>query len=126
MKNSFPFFIILSIVFLGGCQNKLTPKVIEVPISQESPKKIEALGEKAYAKLSIEGMTCAIGCAVTIEKKLQRTSGIVSAKVDFESNTGWVTYDATMLNLDGISSVVKSTGTSYSISKIISLESTIH
>lgn len=126
MKNSFPFFIILSIVFLGGCQNKLTPKVIEVPISQESPKKIEALGEKAYAKLSIEGMTCAIGCAVTIEKKLQRTSGIVSAKVDFESNTGWVTYDATMLNLDGISSVVKSTGTSYSVSKIISLESAIH
>jgi|TARA_B110000467_G_scaffold7126_1_gene6303 mercuric ion binding protein len=126
MKNSFSFFIILSIVFLWGCQNKLVPKVIEVPISQESPKKIEALGEKAYAKLSIEGMTCAIGCAVTIEKKLQRTSGIVSAKVDFESNTGWVTYDATMLNLDGISSVVKSTGTSYSVSKIISLESTIH
>jgi len=126
LKNSFSFFITLSIVFLGGCQNKLTPKVIEVPISQESPKKIEALGEKAYAKLSIEGMTCAIGCAVTIEKKLQRTSGIVSAKVDFESNTGWVTYDATMLNLDGISSVVKSTGTSYSVSKIISLESTIH
>ena len=126
MKNSFSFFIILSIVFLWGCQNKLAPKVIEVPISQESPKKIEALGEKAYAKLSIEGMTCAIGCAVTIEKKLQRTSGIVSAKVDFETNTGWVTYDATMLNLDGISSVVKSTGTSYSVSKIISLESTIH
>ena len=126
MKNSFSFFIILSIVFLWGCQNKLVPKVIEVPISQESPKKIEALGEKAYAKLSIEGMTCAIGCAVTIEKKLQRTSGIVSAKVDFESNTGWVTYDATMLNLDGISSVVKSTGTSYSVSKIISLESIIH
>ena len=126
MKNSFPFFIILSIVLLGGCQNKLTPKVIEVPISQESPKKIEALGEKAYAKLSIEGMTCAIGCAVTIEKKLQRTSGIVSAKVDFESNTGWVTYDATMLNLDKISSIVKSTGASYSVSKIISLESTIH
>ena len=126
MKNSFSFFIILSIVFLWGCQNKLVPKVIEVPISQESPKKIEALGEKAYAKLSIEGMTCAIGCAVTIEKKLQRTSGIVSAKVDFESNTGWVTYDATMLNLDKISSVVKSTGASYSVSKIISLESIIH
>jgi Cu+-exporting ATPase len=126
MKNSFSFFIILSIVFLWGCQNKLVPKVIEVPISQESPKKIEALGEKAYAKLSIEGMTCAIGCAVTIEKKLQRTSGIVSAKVDFETNTGWVTYDATMLNLDKISSVVKSTGASYSVSKIISLESIIH
>ena len=126
MKNSFSFFIILSIVFLWGCQNKLVPKVIEVPISQESPKKIEALGEKAYAKLSIEGMTCAIGCAVTIEKKLQRTSGIVSAKVDFETNTGWVTYDATMLNLDKISSVVKSSGTTYSVSEIVSLDRTIH
>jgi len=111
---------------LWGCQNKLVPKVIEVPISQEIPKKIEALGEKAYAKLSIEGMTCAIGCAVTIENKLQRTYGIVSAKVDFETNTGWVTYDATMLNLDKISSVVKSTGASYSVSKIICLESIIH
>ena len=126
MKNYFFFFIILSVVFFGGCQNKLKPKVIEIPIFQESSKKIEALEKEAYAKLSIEGMTCAIGCAVTIEKKLQRTSGIVSAKVDFETNTGWVTYDATMLNLDGISSVVKSTGTSYSVSKIISLESTIH
>ena len=126
MKNSFFFYIILSIVFFWGCQNKLTSKVIEVQISQESPKKIKALGEEAYAKLSIEGMTCAIGCAVTIEKKLQRTYGIVSAKVDFETNTGWVTYDATMLNLDKISSVVKSTGVSYSVSKIISLESIIH
>ena len=126
MKNSFSFFIILSIVFLWGCQNKLVPKVIEVPISQESPKKIEALGEKAYAKLSIEGMTCAIGCAVTIEKKLQRTYGIVSAKVDFETNTGWVTYDANLLNLDEISSIVKSTGTTYSVSEIISLDRTIH
>ena len=126
MKNSFPFFIILSIVLLGGCQNKLTSKVIEVQISQESPKKIKALGEEAYAKLSIEGMTCAIGCAVTIEKKLQKTPGIVSAKVDFETNTGWVTYNTTMLNLDKISSVVKSTGTAYSVSEIISLNSTIH
>ena len=71
-------------------------------------------------------MTCAIGCAATIEKRLQKTSGIVSAKVDFETNTGWVTYDATMLNLDKISSVVKSTGASYSVSKIISLENIIH
>ena len=126
MKNSFFFYIILSIVFFGGCQNKLTSKVIEVQISQESPKKIKALGEEAYAKLSIEGMTCAIGCAVTIEKKLQKTPGIVSAKVDFETNTGWVTYNTTMLNLDKISLVVKSTGTAYSVSEIISLNSTIH
>ena len=126
MKNSFFFYIILSIVFFWGCQNKLTSKVIEVQISQESPKKIKALGEEAYAKLSIEGMTCAIGCAVTIEKKLQKTPGIVSAKVDFETNTGWVTYNTTMLNLDKISLVVKSTGTAYSVSEIISLNSTIH
>jgi Cu+-exporting ATPase len=126
VKNSFFFFIIFSIVFWGGCQNKLKPKVIEIQISQEIPKKTEALGEEAYAKLSIDGMTCAIGCAATIEKKLQKTSGIISAKVDFKTNTGWVTYNATMLNLDEISLVVKSIGTTYSVSEIISLESTIH
>tara|TARA_B100000767_G_scaffold85996_1_gene82673 strand:+ start:1080 stop:1394 length:315 start_codon:yes stop_codon:yes gene_type:complete len=104
----------------------LTPKVITIPISQENPKKIEALGDLAYAKLSIEGMTCATGCAATIEKELQKTSGIVSAKVDFETNTGWVTYDANILNLDKISSVVKSSGTTYSVSEIVSLDRTIH
>ena len=50
----------------------------------------------------------------------------VSAKVDFETNTGWVTYDANVLNLDEISSIVKSTGTTYSVSEIISLDRTIH
>ena len=126
MKNSFCFFIILSIVFLVSCQNKLTPKVITIPISQENPKKIEALGDLAYAKLSIKGMTCATGCAALIEKKLQKTYGIVSAKVDFETNTGWVTYDANILNLDKVSSVVKSSGTTYSVSEIVSLDRTIH
>ena len=126
MKNSFCFFIILSIIFFVSCQNKLTPKVITIPISQENPKKIEALGDLAYAKLSIEGMTCATGCAATIEKELQKTSGIVSAKVDFETNTGWVTYDANILNLDKVSSVVKSSGTTYSVSEIVSLDRTIH
>ena len=124
MKNSFFFYIILSIVFFWGCQNKLTSKVIEVQTSQESPKKIKALGEEAYAKLSIEGMTCAIGCAATIEKKLQKTSGISSVKVDFETKTAWVTYDPSLLSLNGISTVVKETGTNYSVTGIELLQRT--
>jgi len=126
MKNSLSFFIVLGIVFLGSCQNKLASKVIEIAKSQENIKKIKTPEKEAFAKLSIKGMACAISCAVIIEKELKKTSGIVSAKVDFETNTGWVTYDANVLNLDEISSIVKSTGTTYSVSKIISLDRTIH
>ena len=43
MKNSLSFFIVLGIVFLGSCQNKLASKVIEITKSQENIKKIKTL-----------------------------------------------------------------------------------
>ena len=87
--NQFLFFFaavgVLGIVFLGSCQNKLASKVIEIAKSQENIKKIKTPEKEAFAKLSIKGMACAVSCAVIIEKELKKTSGIVSAKVDFEN-----------------------------------------
>ncbi|MDG1885099.1 MAG: heavy metal-associated domain-containing protein [Flavobacteriaceae bacterium] len=68
-------------------------------------------------------MTCAIGCAATIEKNLKKTQGIASAEVDFESKTAWVIYDAKQLNLENITTVVKTTGEAYSVTEIERLES---
>ena len=50
-------------------------------------------GELKTALINIEGMTCAIGCAKTIEAKLSQQEGIKSAKVDFENKIGTFTYD---------------------------------
>ena len=46
------------------------------------------------ASFSIEGMSCAIGCAKTIEKKLTEMDGVQKASVDFEKKTATVEFDA--------------------------------
>ena len=116
MKN---LIFILSLVFICnvGCQFNSNPKVITVSQGAETAPK-DAIAEVSSAKMVIDGMTCAIGCAATIEKKLNQTAGIVSATVDFESKTAWVLYDATQLNHDAIQGVVQSVGDAYRVSAI--------
>ncbi len=110
---------ILSLVFICivGCQFNSNPKVISVSQGDETAPK-EVIAEVSTAKIVIEGMTCTIGCAATIEKKLNQTAGIVSATVDFESKTAWVLYDAMQLNHDEIQGVVQSVGGAYRVSAI--------
>ena len=47
-------------------------------------KKLDPNATYAKAEFGIEGMTCAMGCAKTIEKKMAKMDGVKSAKVDFE------------------------------------------
>lgn len=48
--------------------------------------------------LNIEGMTCEIGCARTIESKLAKKEGVTSAEVDFDKKEGVVSYDANKIS----------------------------
>lgn len=41
----------------------------------------------------IDGMTCPMGCAATIEKKLAKMDGVQEAKVDFEKKEATVSFD---------------------------------
>lgn len=41
----------------------------------------------------IDGMTCAVGCAATIEKKLAKMDGVQEAKVNFETKEATVSFD---------------------------------
>ena len=74
-------FLIIGFLFLA-CQNEKAPKIILVDTKVEV---IDKNVSKQAAKLSIDGMMCAIGCAATIEKNLSKTQGVVSAQIDFES-----------------------------------------
>ena len=113
----------LQLSFLVACKNGNTDKIVTVSVDAVtqhiSPK---VLQEKAYAKLSIDGMTCALGCAGTIEKNLNQTAGVASATVDFESHTAWVIYDAKAIGLKEISEVVKATGEAYSVNSAEQME----
>lgn len=118
MNFSTSKWILFSFLIFGACKNSDSVKVISVSDSDKVKIEEKNIAEKAIAKMSIEGMTCTIGCAATIQKKLNSTSGVVSATVDFKSKTAWIVYDAQALNLEGITQVVKASGDVYSVSSI--------
>jgi len=41
------------------------------------------------ASFTISGMTCAIGCAKTIQDELSETDGVQKATVDFDKKAGY-------------------------------------
>lgn len=62
------------------------------------------------ASFEIEGMTCAMGCAKTIEKELSNLDGVEKAAVDFEKKTATITFDKTIQNQASLTTVVQGTG----------------
>ena len=62
------------------------------------------------ASFKIDGMTCAIGCAKTIEEELNGLDGVKAAKVDFEKKSATISFDKTILSPEIITKVVQATG----------------
>lgn len=52
-----------------------------------------ALAATATTTLHVEGMTCG-GCATAVKLVLQKTPGVISAKVSYEEKRAVVSYDA--------------------------------
>ncbi len=62
------------------------------------------------ASFNIEGMTCAMGCAKTIEKKLAETDGVQKATVDFDKKTATVEFDANKQTTEKLVEITEATG----------------
>lgn len=73
------------------------------------------------ATFTIEGMTCAIGCAKTIEKELAETNGVQSATVDFDKKEATVSFDSALQNPESITKIVEATadGETYKVSNMV-------
>jgi Cu+-exporting ATPase len=97
MRNRINVLIVLSLMTaIIACQKKAVKKEIAVKTIEKMEAAATANIKKA--SLNIEGMTCEIGCARTIQSKLSKTDGIKSAKVDFDKKTGVVEYDANKIS----------------------------
>lgn len=59
--------------------------------------------------LKLEGMTCA-SCAQRIEKALDNSKGVNSAKVNFASEKAYIEFDPSLINKKTLATVVKNTG----------------
>jgi periplasmic mercuric ion binding protein len=85
-----------------------------------SKKPIAENAKIETASFTINGMTCAIGCAKTIEKKLNETEGVQTATVDFDKKLGTVSFDSAIQNPDKLKKIVEAVadGTTYKVSNV--------
>ena len=58
----------------------------------------------------IEGMTCAMGCAKTIEDNLSKMDGVQKAVVDFDNKEATVSFDASVISTKKLIEAVETTG----------------
>ena len=106
----------LTSFLMVSCKNEKaeTTESASTEQSQEQPAQL------ATASFSIEGMSCAVGCARTIEKKLASTEGIQEAKVDFDKKEATVNFDAAVISTEKIQEIVEKAadGKTYKVSDI--------
>ncbi len=93
------------IVLLASCEKKAESKNIETKITEK--KEFSASADLRKIALNIEGMTCEIGCARTIQSKLSKAEGVKFAEVNFEKKNGVVEYDANKISEKQIIAVVE-------------------
>jgi Cu+-exporting ATPase len=83
----------LAALALVNCKNQAKPEVKTVEVETEAVKELDPNATYAKAEFTIDGMTCAIGCAATIQKKISKMEGVKSATVDFDKKLAMVEYD---------------------------------
>ena len=96
MKKIILLFALSIFVFSCSETTKKPTSKKEVKNTKEMAANYKSL------EVDIEGMTCEIGCARTIQSKLSKMDGVVYSKVNFEAKKGQFTYDANKLSENDI------------------------
>lgn len=96
--------------------NAETNEVTETTTNSDS----KTVAKAETTTFNIEGMTCAMGCAKTIENKLAGLEGVQKATVDFEKKTATVEYDAAVQTPEKLVETVEAVadGKTYKVSNV--------
>jgi periplasmic mercuric ion binding protein len=73
-------------------------------------KEVAVAAKPETASFKIDGMTCALGCAKTIETKLSSLEGVQKVIVDFDKKEATVEFDGAVLTPEKLTKAVESTG----------------
>jgi periplasmic mercuric ion binding protein len=118
MKNlkNIGFALVIALTF-ASCKQESKEVVTEVA-------KKEVVSEADLAKMqtasfTIDGMTCAMGCAKTIENKLANQDGVGEAVVDFDTKIATVKFDAEKQSLESLTKTIEALagGDSYKVTE---------
>lgn len=106
------FLLTASILLCTGCEKATTKKTVATisKINTVHVKKPIAPENLQTVSFTIKGMTCAYGCAKTIEKELSDLEGVQKAAVDFDKKTALVIFDKTIQNPTTLTNLVKKSG----------------
>ncbi|WP_053990490.1 heavy-metal-associated domain-containing protein [Mangrovimonas sp. TPBH4] len=125
MKSIFTILAVGALTLSNvSCKDNSAPEVKTVAIETgaEEAKQLDPNATYAKAEFSIEGMTCAIGCAKTIEKNISKMDGVKSATVDFDKKLAMVEYDEAKVTPSSLEETVTTTGTTYKVSDMKTVE----
>ncbi|RTY76121.1 heavy-metal-associated domain-containing protein [Flavobacterium sp. LS1P28] len=120
-KKSIATLVLTSLLFVG-CKEKETDIASKETAETTAPKvkKEIAAANLQTASFSVEGMTCAVGCAKTIQEDLTAQDGVQKATVDFDTKMATVTFDKTVQTPEKLTTVVEAAadGKTYKVSKM--------
>jgi mercuric ion binding protein len=111
-KKTIVIIAISGLLFASCKDNKSELKTETASTETAAPKvkKEIAAANLQTASFTIEGMTCAVGCAATIQEELTVLDGVQTAKVDFDKKLATVTFDKTIQTPESLTKVVQATG----------------
>ncbi|RTY89901.1 heavy-metal-associated domain-containing protein [Flavobacterium sp. GSP27] len=120
-KKSIATLVLTCLLFVG-CKEKETDIASKETAETTAPKvkKEIAAANLQTASFSVEGMTCAVGCAKTIQEDLTAQDGVQKATVDFDTKMATVTFDKTVQTPEKLTTVVEAAadGKTYKVSKM--------
>ena len=120
-KKSIVTLVLASVLFVG-CKEKESKTVSKETTETAAPKvkKEIAAANLQTASFSVEGMTCAVGCAKTIQEDLTGLDGVQKATVDFDTKIATVTFDKTVQTPAKLTKVVEAAadGKTYKVSNM--------
>ncbi|OAB27958.1 Heavy-metal-associated domain-containing protein [Flavobacterium fryxellicola] len=121
IKKSILTIAFATILFVG-CKEKSNETDLKESTEIAAPvaKKKIAAANLQTASFSVEGMTCAVGCAKTIQEDLTGLEGVQKATVDFETKMATVSFDKTVQTPEKLTKVVEAAadGKTYKVSNM--------
>ena len=123
LKKSILILALASILFVGCKEKSNETDVKETAETTEATapkvKKEIAAANLQTASFAIDGMTCAMGCAKTIENKLAEQEGVGQAVVDFDTKIATVKFDAEKQSLESLTKTIEGVagGDSYKVTE---------
>ena len=75
--------------------------------SSEYKDEVHAVAD-TKVEMTIDGMSCQVGCAAYIDEELEKVSGVVSANVSFENKLASISYDNSLISEHDIVSTINS------------------